>query len=165
MSAAGSPSLDSTSRPVALEAYAGNLTAVLYVTELLRSRTSYPVDDDDDSKTGDSSNHTSSSVSSAAPAKITVMENAKIKELSETVAKLASNAYYMAGTQYLQAGQQSSAVDSFRQSLFVFIPSSLAVGVAERAVAGVFEGPRPSVLLEELPGVLISKESCMSMHW
>lgn len=164
MSAAGSPSLDSTSRPVALEAYAGNLTAVLYVTELLRSRTSYPVDDED-SKMGDSSNHTSSSVSSAAPAKITVMENAKIKELCETLAKLASNAYYMAGTQYLQAGQQSSAVDSFRQSLFVFIPSSLAAGVAERAMAGEFEGPRPSVLLEELPGVLINKESCMSMHW
>jgi hypothetical protein len=163
MSAAGSPQLDSSSRPVALEAYAGNLTAVLYVTELLRSRTSYPIEDEGKKLSSDAA--PSELVNATAPAKITVMENAKVKELCETVAKLASNAYYMAGTQYLQASQQSAAVDSFRQSLFVFIPSNIATAVADRAMKGVFEGPLPSVLLEELPTMQLNKESCMSMHW
>jgi tetratricopeptide (TPR) repeat protein len=138
-----------------LQQYAANLTSAFYVAEMQRSRSRYP----DDSAT--------QPVRTALPegtlVSVPVLENAKVKELCETLARLAGNAHYLVGTKQLQSGAVAEAVHSFRQSLFVFVPTH-----AERQVDSVASGRAVgdlSATIEELPALTLNKESCMSMHW
>lgn len=135
--------------------YATDLTQAFYVAELLRSRTRYP---------DESASSRQSSVPPGTLYKVPVLENAKIKELCETLAKFSSNAHYLVGSQQLQAGTVASAVDSLRQSLFVLVPPSV-----ERQVDALATGRNVSGLasatIEELPALTLGKEACTSMHW
>jgi tetratricopeptide (TPR) repeat protein len=138
-----------------LQQYSANLTSIYYVAEALRSRTRYP----DDSAPQPAQTAQPGSTFVKEP----MLENAKVNELCETLARLAGNAHYLIGTKQLQTGAVAEAVHSLRQSLFVFVPTHV-----ERQVDNVASGRAVgdlSATIEELPALTLNKESCMSMHW
>ena len=141
----------SATTPSDLAAYAQNLTAALYVTELLRHRSS-------------------SSSSAQMGTEITLStEHPQLRELCDTLARLASNAHYLAATQYVQTQDLSTAVTMFRHSLSVFIPASVARGRETAAAAAFPSFPDSSsgadMRIEELNTIVVNKETCTTMHW
>lgn len=139
----------STTTPSDLAAYAQNLTAALYVTDLLRHR---------------------SSSGAQMGAEITLStEHPQLRELCDTLARLASNAYYLAATQYLHTQDLSTSVTMFRHSLSVFIPDSVARGRETAAAAAFPSFPDSSsgadMRVEELNTIVVNKETCTTMHW
>lgn len=122
--------------------YSQNMLSVLYIAEFLRNRTSY----------FDHSNNSTAFI-----------ENEKIKDLCDTLSKLTSNSFHVAGTQLLTSGQTAAAVNSFRHSLFVYTPSNMVRAVGELKKSDSVEPA--NVNIEELQNVEVNKETCTAMHW
>ena len=179
--------------------YANDLSRVYYIAELLYQRTTAAAS----APTVESTTAAGAAANSIAlPGTLTPlavlsgatavgaqqpaegMDSVQIRELCQVVARMTTNAYYLAGARYLQEKNLALAAEYLRKSLLVYIPEYTASrvrnfsaeSVNDDFAASVFAGSSKmskklvtsvgvSAPFADLRTVMLTAETCLSLHW